>query len=104
MGSDIGDMFYPTGNGPDGFTIAPTSDPSNNVPFQQIDCANQTGIIVDGDATNNQGIVKWNTTIPNLNSDTVYWVVYSNAMFNSYSICKLPHVIINFLSQQCLFV
>ena len=25
MGSDIGDMFYPTGNEPDGFTVVPTS-------------------------------------------------------------------------------
>ena len=31
MGSDIGDMFYSTGNGPDGFTLVPTSDPNNSV-------------------------------------------------------------------------
>ena len=95
MGSNIGDMFYPTGNGPDGFTVAPTT-PTSSVPFQQLDCTNQTGIIVDGDVTSNQGIVKCNTTIPNLNIDTHYWVVYSDAVFNSYSTCKLPHVIINF--------
>ena len=76
MGSNIGDMFYPTGDGPDGFTVAPTSDPSNNVPFQQLECTNQIGIIVDGDVTNNQGIVKCNTTIPNLDRDANYWVVY----------------------------
>ena len=102
VGSNIGDMFYPTGDGPDGFTVAPTSDPSNNVPYQQLECTNQIGIIVDGDVTNNQGIVKCNTTIPNLDRDANYWVVYSNNVFNSY--CKLPHVIINILSQQCSFV
>ena len=35
MGSDIGDMFYPTGNGPDGFTVVPTSG-TNNVPYPAI--------------------------------------------------------------------
>ena len=93
MGSNIGDMFYPTGDGPDGFTVAPTSDTSNNVPYQQLECTNQIGIIVDGDVTNNQGIVKCNTTIPNLNRDTNYWVVYSTNVFNGY--CKLPHVMFN---------
>ena len=77
MGSNIGDMFYPTGDGPDGFTVAPTSGTSNNVPFQQLKCTNQIGIIVDGDVTNNQGVVKCNTTIPNLDTDTNYWVVIS---------------------------
>ena len=38
MGSNIGDMFYSTGDGPDGFTLVPTSDPSNNVPYQQLKC------------------------------------------------------------------
>ena len=30
MGSNIGDMFYSTGNGPDDFTIVPTKHHSNN--------------------------------------------------------------------------
>ena len=55
MGSNIGDMFYSTGNGPDGFTLVPTSDPSNNVPYQQLKCTNQIGVVVDGDLTNFQG-------------------------------------------------
>ena len=96
MGSNIGDMFYPTGDGPDGFTVAPTSDTSS-VPYQQLKCTNQIGIIVDGDVTNNHGFVKCNTTIPNLDRNAIYWVVYSTNVFNSY--CKLLHVIINILSQ-----
>ena len=84
-GSNIGDMFYPTGDGPDGFTVAPTSDPSNNVPYQQLKCTRQIGLIVDGNVTNYQGIVKCNTTIPNLDVNTNYWVVYSDDVFNNYS-------------------
>ena len=65
-GSNIGDMFYPTGDGPDGFTVVPTGDTNNSVPYQQLKCNNQIGLIVDGNVTNNQAIVKCNTTIPNL--------------------------------------
>ena len=86
MGSNIGDMFYSTGNGPDGFTLVPTSDPSNNVPYQQLKCTNQIGVVVDGDLTNFQGFLKCNSTIPNLDRDANYWVVYSDAMLTSY--CK----------------
>ena len=89
MSSNIGDMFYPTGDGPDGFTVASAS----STPFQQLKCTNQIGIIVNSDTVNNQGVVKCNTTIPNLDTDTNYWVVYLSSVFNSY--CKLPHVIIN---------
>ena len=67
MGSNIGDWYYPTGNGPDGFTLVPTSDTSNNVPYQSLKCTNQIGLVVDGNVTNNQGIVRCTTTIPNLN-------------------------------------
>ena len=95
MGSNIGDMFYPTGDGPDGFTVVPTSDTNNSVPYQQLKCTNQIGVIVDGNTVNNQGVVKCNTTIPNLDRDANYWVVYHSNVFNSYSNCKLPHVIIN---------
>ena len=84
MGSNIGDMFYPTGNGPDGFTVVPTTDPSNSVPYQQLKCTNQIGVVVDGDVTNNQGIVKCNTTVPNLDRIDNYWVVYSDAVFSNY--------------------
>ena len=87
MGSNIGDMFYPSGNGPNGFTVVPTSDPSNSAPYQQLKCTNQIGVVVDGNVTSNyEGFVKCNSTIPNLDINAHYWVVYSDAMFNSY--CK----------------
>ena len=84
MGSNIGDMFYPTGDGPDGFTVVPTSDTNNTVPYQQLICTNQIGLVVDGNVTNNQGIVKCSTTILNLDRIDNYWVVYSDSLFNSY--------------------
>ena len=86
MGSSIGDMFYPTGDGPDGFTLAPTSDPSNNMPYQQLKCTNQIGVIVDGGVSSHQGYLKCNTTVPKLNISAHYWVLYSDALFNNY--CK----------------
>ena len=90
MGSNIGDIFYSAGNGPDGFTVAPTSDPSNSIPYQQLKCTNQIGVVVDGNVTSNyEGFVKCNTTIPNLNINAHYWVVYSDAMFNAY--CKIDN-------------
>ena len=85
MSSNIGDMFYSTGNGPDDFTLVPTSDLSN-VPYQQLKCTNQIGVIVlnGSDTTNYQGYLKCNTTIPNLDINTHYWVMYSDEMFNNY--------------------
>ena len=87
MGSNIEDMFYSTDDAPDGFTSVPTSDPSNNVPYQQLKCTNQIGVIVDDTmaTTNFQGYLKCNTTIPNLETNTHYWVMYSDSVFNSYS-------------------
>ena len=87
MSSNIGDMFYSTGDGPDGFTVVPTSDPSNNVPYQQLKCTNQIGVIVDDYMTNYnfQGFLKCNSTISGLNSNTYYWVMYTDPLFNEYS-------------------
>ena len=87
MGSNIGDMFYSTGDGPDSFTLVPTSDPSNNVPYQQLKCTNQTGVVVlhGKNTTNFQGFLKCNTTIPALDINTLYWVMYSDEVFDSYS-------------------
>ena len=87
MGSNIGDMFYSTGNGPDDFTVVPTSEPSNtnNIPFQQLKCTNQIGVIVDDNMTNFQGFLKCNTTISNLDINTHYWVMYNDTLFNGYS-------------------
>ena len=84
MGSDIGDFYYPTGDGPDGFTLVPTSA-SNSAPYVSLKCTNQMGVVVDGDLTNNQGFVKCNSTIPNLDRDANYWVVYSDTVYENYS-------------------
>ena len=86
MGSNIGDMFYPTGDGPDGFTVVPTSETNNSVPYQQLKCysTKQIGLVVDGNVTNNQGIVKCNSIIPNLDRIDNYWVMYSDAVFSNY--------------------
>ena len=77
-------MFYPTGDGSDGFSVVSTSDTNNSVPYKQLKCTYQIGLVVDGDVTNNQGIVKCNTTVPNLDRIDNYWVVYSDAVFSNY--------------------
>ena len=82
MESNIGDMFYPTGDGPNGFIVASAS----SVPFRQLKCTNQIGIIVTTGIDNNQGVVKCTTTIPNLDTNTNYWVVYLSPVFSAY--CK----------------
>ena len=100
MGNNIGDMFYSTENEPDGFTIVPTNGSSNNVPYQQLKCTNQIGVVVDGNVTSNyEGFVKCNTTLTNLKTNTNYWVVYSDAVFNSY--CKLYHNDIDYSLSTC---
>ena len=88
---DIGDMFYPTGNGPNGFSVASTA--TDSVPFRQLKCTDQIGLVVISNIVNYQGVVKCTTTIPNLDTDTNYWVVYLGSEFISY--CKLPHDIFN---------
>ena len=84
MGSNIGDFYYSTGDGPNGFTLAPTSA-NNSVPYVSLYCNNQIGLVVDGNVTNNQGIVMCNTTIPNLNRNANMWAVYTDTLFNNYS-------------------
>ena len=88
--SSIGDWYYPSGNG---FTVVPSSTISSNsssnstsIPaYQSLKCTSQIGLVVDVNLTNNQGIVRCTTTVPNLNStDTIYWVVYSDAVLNNY--------------------
>ena len=89
MGSNIGDFYYPTGNesAADGFALTPNmfSNSSGSPPYVSLKCTNQIALVVDGDVTNNQGIVMCNTTIPNLDRDANYWVVYSDALYNNYS-------------------
>ena len=84
MGSNIGDWYYPTaGNTPDGFTLL-QSTTDDNVPYQSLKCTNQTGLVVDGKVTSNQGIVKCNTTVPSLSREANYFAVYSDDVFNNY--------------------
>ena len=85
MGDNIGDWYYPPGDTPDGSTLVPTSDPSNTVPYQSLKCTNQIGLVVDGDVTNNQGIVRCTTTITGLKRHSNHMVVYSDSVFNNYS-------------------
>ena len=101
ISSNIGDWYYPTGSGADGFTVVPTSDPSNSVPYQSLKCNYQIGLVVDGNVTNNQGIVRCTTTVPNLNFDASYWVVYSDAVFNSYG---KSHIQLQQFHKLCVFL
>ena len=78
--SNIGDWYYPT---TDGYTLLPSTT-TNNTPYQSLKCTNQIGLVVDGDVTNYQGIVKCNTTVPNLNRYEKYFVVYDDNVFNNY--------------------
>ena len=84
MGDNIGDWYYPPGDTPDGFTQLPNST-NDTVPYQSLKCTNQIGLVVDGDVTNNQGIVRCTTNITGLQRQSNYFVVYSDAVFNNYS-------------------
>ena len=86
MGDNIGDWYYPPGDTPDGFTQLPNST-NDTVPYQSLKCTNQIGLVVDGDVTNNQGIVRCTTTITGLKRQSNYFVVYSDSVFNNYSEC-----------------
>ena len=89
MGSNIGDWYYPTtGNTSDGFTLLPNTT-DDTAPYQSLKCTNQIGLVVDGNVTNNQGIVRCTTTVPNLVRDTNYYGVYSDDVFNNF--CKSWH-------------
>ena len=85
MGSNIGDWYYPTTG--DSFTLVPTSGPNNTVPYQSLKCTNQVGLVLNGSVTNNQGIVRCTTTVPNLNREANFFGVYSDSVYNSYSEC-----------------
>ena len=78
--SNIGDWYYPT---TDGYTLLPNTT-TDNTPYQSLKCTNQIGLVVDGNVTNYQGIVKCNTTVPNLNRYENYFVVYDDNVFNNY--------------------
>ena len=83
MGDNIGDWYYPPGDTPDGFILLPNGT-NDTVPYQSLKCANQIGLVVDGDVTNYQGIVRCTTPIMGLYRQSNYFVVYSDSVFNNY--------------------
>ena len=78
--SNIGDWYYPTASG--GFTIL-TNTTNDGTPYQSLKCTNQIGLVVDGDVTNYQGIVRCTTTVPGLNTDSNYMAVYTDSVFEA---------------------
>ena len=78
--SNIGDWYYPTASG--GFTIL-TNTTNDGTPYQTLKCTNQIGLVVDGNVTNYQGIVRCTTTVPGLNTDSNYMAVYTDSVFGS---------------------
>ena len=84
MGDNVGDWYYPPGDIPDGFTQLPNNT-NGTVPYQSLKCTNQIGLVVDGDVTNNQGIVRCTTNITGLQRQSNHIVVYSDSVFNNYS-------------------
>ena len=85
MGDNVGDWYYPSGDSAsDGLALL-GSDPSNTIPYQSLKCTNQIGLVVDGDVTNNQGIVRCTTNITGLERQSNYFVIYSDSVYNNYS-------------------
>ena len=80
MGSDIGNWYYPSLNG---FTLL-TNTINDGTPYLSLKCSNQIALIVDGDVTYYQGIVKCHSVIPNLNRNTIYMAVYGDQVYHSY--------------------
>ena len=71
----IGDWYYPTSTGFD--TVSSTTNDST--PYQSLKCTNQIGLVVDGDVTNYQGIVRCNR---HANYMTNHVAIYSDNVFN----------------------
>ena len=78
--NNIGDWYYPTASG--GFTIL-TNTANDGTPYQSLKCTNQIGLVVDGNVTNYQGIVRCTTTVPGLNTDSNYMAVYTDSVFEA---------------------
>ena len=83
--SNIGDWYYPTASG--GFTIL-TNTTNDGTPYQSLKCTNQIGLVVDGNVTNYQGIVRCTTTVTGLNTDSNYMAVYTDSVFEALRVCK----------------
>ena len=82
ISSNIGDWYYPTPL--NGTTLVPTST-DNTAPYLSLKCTNQTGLIIVGNVTDYQGIVRCVTTVPNLSRQANYFGVYSDEVYNNYS-------------------
>ena len=82
VNSNIGNWYYPAS---DGYTLLPNTN-IDTTPYQSLKCANQIGLVVDGNAVNNyQGIVKCNSTVTNLNRFENYFAVYNEVnVYNDY--------------------
>ena len=89
--SNIGDWYYPTASG--GFTIL-TNTTNDGTPYQSLKCTNQIGLVVDGNVTNYQGIVRCTTTVPGLNTDSNYMAVYTDSVFNTLRTCKMYYCLV----------
>ena len=89
--SNIGDWYYPTASG--GFTIL-TNTTNDGTPYQSLKCTNQIGLVVDGNVTNYQGIVRCTTTVPGLNTDSNYMAVYTDSVFEALRTCKMYNCLV----------
>ena len=85
MSSNIGDWYYPT------LLNGTTLVPNNTAPYLSMKCTNQIGLIIVGNVTEYQGIVRCVTTVPNLSRQANYFGVYSDDVYNSYSKYILYH-------------
>ena len=94
--SNIGDWYYPTPNG----LLALDNISNDGTPYQELKCNNQVGLVVDGDITNLQGIVKCTTNITGLTSlfgvsiDANYFGVYGDIVITTIRNCELIFIII----------
>ena len=83
--NNIGDWYYPTPSG----LLALDNINNDGTPYQELKCDNQVGLVVDGDITNNQGIVRCTTTITGLttlsglSTDTNYLGVYEDSVITT---------------------
>ena len=77
--SNIGDWYYPTSSG---FTML-TNTTNDGTPYQSLKCTDQIGLVLDGNLTNYQGIVRCTTTVPGLNTDSNYMAVYNDSVFEA---------------------
>ena len=94
--NNIGDWYYPTPSG----LLALDNISNDGTPYQELKCSNQVGLVVGGNITNNQGIVKCITTITGLDSlfgvsiDANYFAVYEESVITTIRNCELIFIIV----------